>query len=351
MTLHLSYGVRRAFCQACASVKTERVPWAEHASPFTYAFEERTAYLAQQASKTAVAGLMRVAWRSVGHVIQRVVARCHAEKFGEGDGLDDLTRIGVDELSYRRHHEYVTVVVDHERGRIVWARKGKSAATLKLFFEQLGATRCGKLEAVTIDLSQAYIKAVTEATPQARLIFDRFHVQRLAQDAVDATRRDEVRAARSPKRKADLKGTRWPLLKNPWNLTDAEELRLEELEQLNKPIYRAYMLKEGLGAILDGRQVHVARRRIEEWVEDARNSGLGHFRRVANTIERHIEGILEYIRSRLSNGRVEGLNGKARTITRRAYGFHSASALIAMLYLCCGGIKVTPAHSRPRIAH
>ncbi len=121
---------------------------------------------------------------TVGSIIERVVARLRSD-----DVLDGLRFIGVDELSYRRHHEYVTVVVDHERGAVVWAREGKDAATLGAFFQELGNERCLKLEAVTLDLSAAYIKAVTEASPEARVIFDRFHVQRLAHDALDQVRR------------------------------------------------------------------------------------------------------------------------------------------------------------------
>lgn len=348
MTLHLRYRIRRARCPDCGTVKTERVPWAAHGSHFTYAFEERAAFLAQQCSKTAVTKLLRTTWRTLGTLIRRVVGRAHD---AAGDRLDGLRLIGVDELSYRRHHEYVTVVVDHERRRIVWAARGKSAATLKRFFEELGVERCAKLEAVTIDLSGAYIKAVTEASPAATLIFDRFHVQRLAHDALDETRRDEVRKAQGADAKAALKGTRWALQKSPWNLTDVEVQTLAQLERTNRPLFRAHILKESLRAILDGRQINVAGRRLEQWIAEARRSRLPHFKRVARTIEKHLHGILEYIRVRLTNGPIEGLNGKARVITRRAFGFHSASALIAMLFLCCGGVHVTPAFSAPEGFH
>ena len=348
MTLHLRYRIRRAHCRKCGTVKTERVPWATHGSNFTYAFEERAAYLAQQCSKTAVVEMLRTSWRTVGTLIRRVVERSLGTR---DDRLDGLRLIGVDELSYRRHHEYVTVVVDHERGRVVWAAEGKSAATLKRFFEELGADRCAELEAVTIDLSGAYIKAVTEASPEAKLIFDRFHVQRLAHDALDETRRDEVRAAEGKEAKEALKGTRWALQKSPWNLTGVEVQTLADLEWTNRRLYRAHLLKDSLAAILDGRQINVARKRLLEWIAEARSSKLRHFVRVAGTIDKHLDGILEYIRSRLTNGPTEGLNGKTRTITRRAFGFHSASALIAMIFLCCGGVNVTPAFSAPQGFH
>ena len=348
MKVHLRYRARRAFCESCGTVKTEEVPWAGGVGWYTYAFEERVAYLAQQSSKTAVSELLRVSWRAVGRIIQRVVAR---DQDARGDRLAGLREIGVDELSFMKHHKYITVVVDHEQARVVWAWEGKSAATLKRFFGELGPERCKALESVTLDLSQAYISAVREAAPQARLIFDRFHVQRLAHDALDETRREEVRKAVNKDEQRALKGTRWALHKNPWNLTDAEQLTIAELEQQNLPMFRAHMLKETLVGILDGRRIHVARRKLEEWVDFARESALKPFVRVAGTIEKRVDGILEYIRSGRNNGRVEGLNGKARTITRRSYGFHSANSLIAMIYLCCGGVHVTPAHSRPGVTH
>jgi transposase len=348
MTVHLKYSIRRVHCDACGAVKTERVPWAAPDSGFTHAFEERAAYLAQQSSSTAVSKLLRVTWRTVGRIIRRVV---HRELDASGVRLDGLKHIGIDELSYRRHHEYVTVVVDHERGVVVWSSKGKNAKTLKAFFEELGPERCAAIESVTIDMSRAYISVVKDQVPHARLVFDRFHVQRLVQDALDETRRDEVRAAETKEEKKVLKNTRWSLLKSPWNLTEADHLTLEQLEEANMSIFRGHILKDSFAGILDGRQINVARGRLLRWIADARGSGLDHFVRAAGTIERHRDGILEYVRTRFSNARTEGLNGKIRTITRRAFGFHSASALIAMIFLCCGGVHVTPAFSAPEGFH
>ena len=345
MLLHLRYSIRRVECPTCG-VKVERVPWAETSSWFTRPFEDHVGYLAQRSDKTTVSATMRVAWDTVGAIIQRVVAR-----HGDGNLLDGLTQIGVDELSYRRHHEYITVVVDHVRRCVVWAHPGKNADTLKAFFDELGPERCAKLEAVTIDMSEAYIKAVTECTPQAQLIFDRFHVQRLVQDAVDEVRRDEARAATSEEERKQLKGTRWSLLKSFWNLSLFDSIRVSQLQRENKRLYRAYLLKEALVRVLGCPSEWLARQKLEEWIRWARRSRLEPFKRVAATIRKHTEGILAYVRSGLSNGRTEGLNGKARTITRRAYGFHSASGLIALLKLCCGGISLQPVHHWPGSTH
>jgi transposase len=161
----LRYGMRRVDCSECG-VTTELVPWAEPASPFTRVFEELVAYFAQRTDKTTVSRTMGVAWRTVGNIIQRVVNR-----LGPKNALDDLTHIGIDELSVRKHHQYITVVTDHLTGNIVWAAAGKNAATLKSFFEALGAQRAAKLEVVTIDMSAAYIGVVESMAPQASIAF------------------------------------------------------------------------------------------------------------------------------------------------------------------------------------
>lgn len=345
MTLHLRYDTRRVDCPDCG-VKVEQLPWAETSSWFTHPFEDHVGYVAQRCDKTTVSSMMRVAWETVGAIIQRVVAR-HRDR----DLLDGLTHIGVDELSYRRHHEYITVVVDHTRGHVVWAKPGKNAETLKAFFDELGTERCAKLEAVTIDMSGAYIKAVTECSPQAQIVFDRFHVQRMVQDAVDEVRRDEVRAATSVVEKKQLKGTRWPLLKSFWNLSLFDSNRLSSLQRDNKRLYRAYLLKEAMVGVLDCRYEVRARQKLDEWIRWARRSRLEPFKRVAATVRDHADGILAYVRSGLSNGRTEGLNGKARTLTRRSYGFHSSHGLIGLLMLCCSGIHLEPVHHWPGSTH
>lgn len=345
MKLYLCYGTRRVDCIRCG-VTVEHLPWADVGAWFTRPFEDHVGYLAQRSDKTTVSNLMRVAWTTVGDIIQRVVKRHQRVA-----PLDGLTHIGVDELSYRKHHEYVTVVVDHIRGKIVWASKGKNANTLKSFFAELGAERVATLEAVTIDMSGAYIKAVTEAAPKAEIVFDRFHVQRLAHEALDEVRRAEVQNAPTKDGRTALKRTRWALQKNPWNLTALESEKLTKLPRANKRLFRAYLLKEALAGILDGKQVHVARRKLSEWISWAARSRLAPFRKLAGTVRRYEEGILAYVSSRLSNGRTEALNGKARTITRRAYGLHSASALIALLKLCCSGIELVPVTLRPGFTH
>jgi len=340
----LRYSIRRVDCARCG-VTTEFVPWAEPTSPFTRMFEEVVAYFAQRADQTTVSKTMGVAWGTVGHIIQRVVAR-----LGPTDALDGLTHIGVDELSVRKHHEYITVVTNHATGHIVWAAPGKNAATLKLFFDALGTKRTAKLQVVTIDMSAAYIKAVQDAAPRARLVFDRFHVQRLAHDALDEVRRAQVRELKGMPEAQELKRTRFALQKNPWNLTHLETEKVAVVRKRNQPLYRAYLLKETLAAILDGRQVNVARRKLGEWIDWAQRSRLKPFLKVARTVSTYIEGIVGYVATRLTNGPIEGNNRKLRTITHRSYGFADPMSLIAMIRLCCSGIMLTPLRRSPSSA-
>jgi transposase len=341
LELHLRYQLRRVECRRCGIV-VEMVPWAQSPSGFTTRFEEATAHLAQRTDQTTVKTLMRVAWRTVGRIIARVT-----ERLGSADPLADLTHVGIDELSYRRHHEYVTVVINHLTGRVIWAAPGKNAETLPRFFSDLGPERCAKLEAITIDMSGAYQKAVREAAPQATIIFDRFHVQRLVHDALDEVRRAQMREVRGTDCAKAIKRTRFALQKNPWNLTTTEKQRLADVQRVNQPLYRAYLLKESFAAILDRRQVHVAQEKLEEWIAWATRSRLAPFVKVARTIRRHLDGILAYVSTGLNNGRSEGLNGKIRTLTRRAFGFHDASSLIGFIFLCCTGLNLSPGHRTP----
>lgn len=334
--VRLAYSPRRVDCPRCG-VRVEWIPWGDPASRFTGAFEELVAYLAQITDKTQAAKLTGIAWATVGSIVDRVVhRRLGPERFVR------LTRIGIDEFSFRKHHRYLTVVVDHERRRIVWAGEGRSAAALREFFELLGPEGCAAIELVTMDMSAAYQKAVAESLPQAQIVFDRFHVQRLASDALDEVRRSLVRQLRGTEEAAALKNTRWALLKNPVDLSPPDRRRLSVVQQVNRPLYRAYLLKETLAGALDDLQPKRAREALLAWLSWASRSRLPAFVKAARTIRSHLPGILAYIRSRLTNALAEGLNAKLRMVSHRAYGFHSARALIAMLYLTCAGIHLNP---------
>jgi transposase len=228
-------------------VRVERVPWADGSSRFTLAFEELVAYLAQITDKTKVTELTGIAWASVGSIVDRLVSR----RLDPGR-LEGLRFLGVDEFSYRKRHRYLTVVVDHERRRVVWAGEGRSAEVLGQFFAQLGDQGRAAIEAVTIDMAGGYRKAVQEWLPHAQIVYDRFHVQRLAADAVDEVRRTMVRELEGTAEARAVKKTRYALLKNPWHLSESENAKLAQIQHTNQRLYRAYLLKESLEPVCSG---------------------------------------------------------------------------------------------------
>jgi transposase len=240
-------------------------------------------------------------------------------------------------------------VVDHEKHRIVWAAKGKSSETLNKFFDELGDERGKKIEIVTIDMSAAFIKSIKTKVPNAQIVFDLFHVLKLASEAVDEVRREKVRGLKEddPQGAAAIKKSRWALLKKPWDLSAKEWDKLAAIQKHNAPLYRAYLLKESLAAVFDEPSTEAAEKELNRWLAWASRSKLKPFVKAARTIRQYKDGILAYVTTKLTNGLVEGLNNKLRMIMRRAFGFHSAGALIGMLFLCCGGVTVNPALPGP----
>lgn len=327
--------LRRLWCRDCGA-QLEAVPWARAGSRYTRDFEDVVAWLAQQMAKTPIAGLLRIAWDSVGRIVERVVA----------DHLDDkrlsgLVAIGVDEISYRRHHRYLTSVVDHNAAAIVWCSVGRNAETLQRFFDELGERRLS-IKAVSIDMSGGYEKAIRDSIPDAEICFDPFHVVRLAQRAVDQVRRDEWNAherSHTPKGRW-IKGTRWSLLKAPVKQSVEQLALLHEVQQANKALYRGFLLKEELRVLYQLEDPRLAPEHLDAWLTWASRSKLDPFVKLARTIRQHRQGILAAIRLGLTNGRLEGLNSRIRLISHRSFGFHSADPLIALVYLCCAGIVI-----------
>jgi transposase len=327
--------LRRLRCPDCG-VHLEAVAWARHDAHHTRDFEDVVAWLAQQMAKTPIAGLLRIAWDTVGRIVERVVQDHLDER-----RLQGLVAIGVDEISYRRGQRYLTTVVDHARGGIVWCAPGRNAATLQGFFDLLGERRL-TIKAVSIDMAGGYQQAIRESLPQAEIAFDPFHVVRLCQRAVDQVRRDEWNAhERSHTRQGKwIKGTRWSLLKAPEKQSIDQLALLGEVQQANKPLYRAFLLKEELRLLYQLDDPRLAPAHLDSWLAWASRSRLEPFVKLARTIRRHRDGILAAIRLGLNNGRLEGLNSRIRLISHRSFGFHSPSPLIALIYLCCTGIVI-----------
>jgi transposase len=307
------------------------VPWARHDSRFTRSFEDQVSWLAVNTSKTAVAALMRVAWRTVGTILERVAAEAHRQV----DLLDGLRRIGIDEISHRTGQRYLTVVVDHHSGRLVWAAPGRDRRTVLAFFDALGEERCKQLELISADMAAWISGPIAERAPQATRCVDPFHVVKLATDALDDVRREvwnEARRQGNLTLARELKGARFAVWKNPENLTDRQAARLAMIQQTNARLYRAYLLKEQLRQIYQ-LPAATAERLLDRWLAWARRCRLPAFVKLARTITQQRDGILAAIHHGLSNARIEQINTQIRLIARRAFGFHTPQALIALAML------------------
>jgi transposase len=335
-TLLLEAEIRRLVCPDCG-VRTEQVPWARPGARLTRDLEDLIAWCATRMDKTTVARLCRVSWASVARAVMRVV-----DDELDPSRLDGLFRIGIDEVSWRKGHRYLTVVADHDRqGAVVWAGEGRSAATVSSFFAELGPDRVAALEAVSCDMSAGYLKAVGSCAPNARVAIDPFHVVKLANEAIDTCRRrawnDARRQGEAPRW---VKHTRWALVKNPGALSTDQRLTLEQLRRGRSVLFRAWALKEALRDVYRLRELGAAHQFLDRWLAWACRSRIPSFVRLSRTIRAYREGILAAVELGLSNSKLEGLNSKIRLINHRGYGHHSPAAVIAMIYLCCGGITV-----------
>ncbi len=325
-------------------VLAESVPFARPGSGFTRDFEDLAVWLATKCDKKTVAAFCRVTWRTVGAMCSRIVA----EKL-DPDRLAGLVDIGVDEISWRKHHKYLTLVSDHDTGKIVWGAPGKKAGTLDAFFT--GALPEGgakKVEAVSMDLGPAFAKSVRAHAPQAVICFDPFHVVKLATDALDEVRRQVWQSARqlSDKQIAKTyKGARWALPKNPESLTDTQKATLAQLKREGGALVRAYELKESLRAVFAGdMETGAVTDILVKWCSWAQRCRIPQFVKAGKTIKKHLDGIKAAVERGLANGRHEGLNNKVRLIIRRAYGFHNAGNALAMIMFVCGPVTLKLPH-------
>ena len=253
--------------------------------------------------------------------------------------------LGCDEVSHGAGHRFLTCVADHHTGGVVWAAPGRNAQTLQGFFDQLSDEQKASIQAVSIDMSAGYEKAITAAVPDAQVCFDPFHVCQLGGKACDQVRRDEYNAhGRSSTGEGRwIKGARYSLLKDTSNQTAKQLRKLAEVVLTNKRMYRAFLLLGELRYIYRLPKDEAAWR-LDAWLAWASRSKLKPFIKLAATIRQHKAGVLAAIELGINNGRLEALNSRVRLISHRAHGFHSPDALIAMIYLCCAGIHIDLPH-------
>jgi transposase len=340
----LDLGSTRVFLQAQAprvhcrehGVIVAGVPWARHDSAFTAAFEEQSAWLAAHMASSVVAEVMRSSWRAVTGMITRVVA----EARGRTDRLAGVVKIAIDEKAYRKGHRYLTVVTDLDTGRVVWAAEGRSKATVAAFFTALGPDRSAGLTHVGCDGADWIHTVVAEHAPQAQICLDSYHVVAWASEAVDEVRRRisrDLKAAGRAEDAAALKGSRWAVLKNPTRLTGGQQVSLASIKATNAPLYRAYLIKEQLREVFAVKGPH-GRQLLAGVIAWASRSRLPEMVDLARKLRRFKDLIGNTLDSGVTSALAENTNMHITVLARRAYGFHTPQALIAMIELTRGGL-------------
>ena len=334
LPLKLHYRPRRVECPRCG-VRVEDFPWAEPWARVTTALSNAVAVLARELSWQGTARQYGLNWKSVATIVKRAVQY----------GLKHRKRppvhaIGIDEVSRRKGQVYLTVVYDLERRVLLWVGDDRTEEAVRPFFtKEMGKRRCHTLQVVCMDMWAAYAKLVRDHAVNAQILFDRFHIVKHLNEAVEAARRDLWRQLTTQQR-VSFKGTRWLLLKNPWNLSSGQKERLSTLVRWNSPLVRAWYLKESFQLFWTYRQPWRAQQHLLKWMNSAMRSRLEPFKKFVGMLRSHLDGVLAWTETRLSNGAVEGMNNKIKSISHRSFGFRTAENFIAAIYHCCARLPL-----------
>jgi transposase len=334
------YAMRRVDCKRCG-VTVEMVPWSTGKSPTTDAYVWFLASWARVLSWKETARRFRTSWDAVFRAVSIAVRWGLANR-----SLDGIRSIGVDELSWKKGHKYLTLVyqIDHGCRRLLHIAQNRTGKSFEAFFDLLGPERTKDIAFVASDMWKAFLGVVRKRCSQALHVLDRFHVMQLLGKAVDQTRRDEARALRAKGRPAVLTKTRWLLLKHRKNLSRRERGRLRELVAINLKSVRAYLLKEEFARFWKYRSLVSATGFLDDWTRLAMRSRIEPLKKFARTLRVHRYELQNWFlaRSQFAHGATEGFNNKARITTRKAYGFRTYDHAQIALYHDLGKLPVPP---------
>ena len=333
LAVFLVYRPRRCDCPRCG-ITVEMVPWAKGKSPITHALNWHLASWAKDLSWMQVARRFGVSWGVVFRAVKTAV-----ESGLKLRSLDGILAIGVDEIARRKGQLYFTLVYQIDKGcrRLLWIGEDRKAATFDKFFDMMGQ-RSQSIAYVTSDMWKAYLSVIKKRAPWVVHVLDRFHVVKLSTEAVDETRREEVRALRAQGKDPVLKDSRWLFLKNQVNLTARQSPLLKDLLRLNLRTVKAYLLKEMLHGFWDKKTSKAGMTFLTNWCHSATTSRLPAFKRLASTLKLHQELLLNWFQAKdaFAKGATEGLNNKSKVITRRSYGFRTSKVAQIALFHALG---------------
>ena len=333
ISVWLRYSPRRVNCRKCG-IRVEEMPWSRGKSTLSLPLMILLAAYAKMLSWEETARLCGVSWNTVRAAVSWVVDHGILNR-----DVGEVIAIGIDELSRRKGHVYVTNVYDLSKMRLLWTGDGRGKEVLERFFAELGEEKSKQIECICCDMWEPYVEVIKGKAKEALLVFDKFHIVQHLSKAVDQVRREEAHELKE-KNPELLKDTRYIWLKNPWNLTPKQKERLGYLEKLNLRTNRAYLLKEAFREFWSYNRWDFAEKYLNKWFWWATHSRLKPMRDFAWMLRRHKENILTYFKARIDNGAVEGMNRKAKVVSQRAYGYRTFDTFKLALYHVLGDLPM-----------
>ena len=311
-------------------VKLVNVPWTRQNTGFTLFFEALIVAMSKEMTVSAIADMVNVhedsLWRILSHYVKEAMVKTN---------LSNLDIIGVDEISVKKGHSYVTLFYDLNKDRVIHIENGKGKDGFRKFRDFLSTkTNPDNIRYISMDMSPAFKSGAKEYFPNAKVVFDKFHIVKMMNDAIDKVRRSEYQSNK------ELGKTRFMWLKNPENLTDREIIKMKSIKDLDTKTAKAYKFKLALKRLWEIKNTRAAREYLEKWHYWGTHSNIKEIITLAKMIKRNSYGILESIKGDISNGVVEGLNNKIKTAFKRSYGLKTEMYRNTMIFLMAGKLKL-----------
>ena len=340
-TLFFEYTPREIYCKTHGRVQ-EQIPWAQDHSRITYRLQYLILIFSQMMTQKSAAQILNIPQSTFSNHLHRIIT-----EFRQGHKIRGIKSIGVDEISYCKGKKYATVVYNLDTSKVVWISKGKGRETIDYFFKNLlSETQRKSIKFASCDMARAYLGAIKEFCPNAKLVIDKFHIVKALNEAIDQLRKEQWRNLHGEDKKK-FRGLRWLLFRHSSHRSKSETRTLNELKKSNRRIHRAWVLKDEFEAFWDYLYKGSAKSFLKGWITAAR-SRLGPLKKFANTLENHMENILTYIGTGITNAVSEGVNRVIRFVKNRASGYRSFLAFTDIVYLVIGDLnipnKIAPKH-------
>ena len=304
----------KIYCANCG-VRSERISLLDHYARHTRRFEQFIHKMCHFMTINDVAHTFKLGWHKVKNIDKKYLAKKYLNP-----SWKNLRILGVDEIALSKGHKYLTIVVNLTNGQVIYVGKDRKKTSLESFFERLGPHRCRRIKAIAMDLWKPYTAAVLDFLPNAKIVYDKFHLLSELSRAIDKIRRSEYALASKDDRDV-IKGSKYLLFKHKESLSDKQQAHLSRLLSLNFTLNTTYILKDDLYQLWNCPNEEAAEKHIQSWIQKAKTTAIKELISYAKMLSRHMQGILNYFDFPITTAKVEGINNKIKVLKRKAYGY------------------------------